>query len=113
MFDLLTRIGRFGVMTAIVFIVAMAGVAQKSTSRRTVKTTSPKAAAVAPATPSACPAKQLGAGTARFRAREAVDYDCDGKADLSIFRPADNTWWINRSGGGFSGTNFGIASQDY
>jgi hypothetical protein len=29
--------------------------------------------------------------------RTFADYDGDGKTDLSIFRPSDGNWWINRS----------------
>jgi CSLREA domain-containing protein len=38
------------------------------------------------------------AGSAPPRAR--FDFDGDGKTDMGIFRPADGTWWVNRSSTG-------------
>ena len=38
------------------------------------------------------------------------DFDADGKADLSVYR--DGTWYyLNSSGNGFSGVQFGVASD--
>ncbi|MEO6052014.1 MAG: VCBS repeat-containing protein [Pyrinomonadaceae bacterium] len=45
--------------------------------------------------------------------RKAVDFDNDGKADFSVFRPAGNIWFIAKTGGGLVVTPFGSASQDY
>ncbi|MGI9056666.1 MAG: FG-GAP repeat domain-containing protein, partial [Pyrinomonadaceae bacterium] len=40
------------------------------------------------------------------------DYDGDGKADLSIFRPSTNTWWILQSSNGlYTSTSFGTAGD--
>ncbi|MGI8639074.1 MAG: FG-GAP repeat domain-containing protein [Pyrinomonadaceae bacterium] len=39
--------------------------------------------------------------------RKALDYDGDGKADLVVFRPSDNTWYLNRSGSGDTARQFG------
>ncbi len=47
------------------------------------------------------------------------DYDGDGKADISIFRPAPGEWWINRSSNGstfaaqFGTTSDKIVPADY
>src|SRR5215218_8600336 len=45
--------------------------------------------------------------------RKAMDTDGDNKADFTIFRPNGNLWYINKSGGGFTVTNFGVASTDF
>jgi hypothetical protein len=44
--------------------------------------------------------------------RKAMDTDMDGKADFTIFRPANNTWYIS-SAAGFTFTTFGLANEDY
>jgi len=57
--------------------------------------------------------------SSQLKLRRALDYDGDNKADFTIFRAANpdlspsNTWFINKSGGGFTVTNFGLASQDF
>jgi hypothetical protein len=43
--------------------------------------------------------------------RTALDFDGDGKSDLSVFRPSDQTWYINRSTAGFSAVRFGLTSD--
>ncbi len=45
--------------------------------------------------------------------RKAVDYDADGKADYSIFRPSTNEWYIIKSGGGIRVQQFGVANEDF
>lgn len=39
------------------------------------------------------------------------DYDGDGRADFSIFRPSDGSWYLQRSSSGSLGTSFGLASD--
>lgn len=36
------------------------------------------------------------------------DYDGDGRADLSIFRPSEGNWWINGSTNGLAVINWGL-----
>jgi uncharacterized delta-60 repeat protein len=54
-----------------------------------------------------------------FRSPTPFDYDGDGKADISVFRPSAGDWYLSRSSdGAFSGTHFGakgdlIAPADF
>ena len=40
-------------------------------------------------------------------ARTRFDYDGDGRADVSVFRPSSGVWYLNRSTQGFSAAQFG------
>ena len=49
---------------------------------------------------------------------ERFDFDGDRKADISIFRPSNGEWWINKSSGGHFAAQFGapndkLAPGDY
>lgn len=51
-------------------------------------------------------------------AKAPVDFDGDFRTDLSVFRPSDRTWYINRSTAGFIAVTFGLETdvkvpQDY
>src|SRR5688572_3968952 len=50
---------------------------------------------------------------AQLALREALDYDGDGRADWSIFRPSNNTWFILGSSGSVTIQGFGIANDDF
>ena len=43
--------------------------------------------------------------------RAAFDYDGDNKSDISVFRPSDGVWYLNRSTAGFTAVQFGLASD--
>jgi hypothetical protein len=40
-----------------------------------------------------------------------ADFDGDGRTDLSVFRPSEGNWYLNRSTAGFIVTNWGLASD--
>ncbi|MDQ6787524.1 MAG: M36 family metallopeptidase [Acidobacteriota bacterium] len=40
-----------------------------------------------------------------------ADFDGDGKTDLSVFRPAEGNWYLNRSRDGFTAVNWGISTD--
>jgi Tol biopolymer transport system component len=43
--------------------------------------------------------------------RTFADFDGDSRSDVSVFRPSDNTWYIDRSTQGFTAARFGLASD--
>ncbi|HEY0050436.1 MAG TPA: Ig-like domain-containing protein, partial [Pyrinomonadaceae bacterium] len=43
--------------------------------------------------------------------RNAYDFDGDGKSDISVFRPTDGVWYLNRSSQGFAAVQFGISND--
>jgi CSLREA domain-containing protein len=43
--------------------------------------------------------------------RSRFDYDGDGRSDVSVFRPAEGNWYLQRSTDGFTATNFGLRSD--
>jgi hypothetical protein len=49
--------------------------------------------------------------TAAPNRKARADFDGDGRTDLSVFRPANGNWFLNRSRDGFSAVNFGLAND--
>jgi uncharacterized delta-60 repeat protein len=43
--------------------------------------------------------------------RTRFDFDGDGRADISVFRPSDRTWYLNQSTNGVSATQFGLSTD--
>ncbi len=43
--------------------------------------------------------------------RTPFDFDGDGRADVSVYRPSDGYWYLNRSTAGFSATPFGNSTD--
>ena len=43
--------------------------------------------------------------------RARADFDGDRRTDVSVFRPADGNWYLNRSTAGFAAAGFGLAAD--
>ncbi|MCY7375500.1 MAG: FG-GAP-like repeat-containing protein, partial [Pyrinomonadaceae bacterium] len=44
-------------------------------------------------------------------ARTKFDFDGDGRADISVFRPASGIWYLNQSANGFAAKTFGTSTD--
>ncbi|CAN5409681.1 hypothetical protein BH10ACI1_BH10ACI1_06640 [soil metagenome] len=47
----------------------------------------------------------------QFRRPTRADFDGDGKSDLSVFRPSEGNWYLNRSTQGFSVVKWGLSTD--
>ena len=47
----------------------------------------------------------------QFRRPTRSDFDGDGKADVSVFRPSDRNWYLNRSTAGFTAVTWGLSTD--
>ena len=50
-------------------------------------------------------------GAFEYVPRVAFDFDGDGRADQTVFRPADGIWYLLNSSSGFSAAQFGLSSD--
>ena len=48
---------------------------------------------------------------ARFIGKTVFDFDGDGRADLSVFRPTEQVWYLLHSNSGFSAASFGVSTD--
>ncbi len=49
--------------------------------------------------------------TTQAPARTKFDFDGDGKADISVFRPDGGVWYLLQSQNGFTGAQFGVSTD--
>ncbi len=47
----------------------------------------------------------------QFRRPARADFDSDGRSDVSVFRPSDRVWYLNRSSTGFAAVTWGLATD--
>lgn len=50
-------------------------------------------------------------GDAAVRRPTQFDFDGDGRSDISVFRPSDRVWYLNRSTNGFAAMQFGLSTD--
>src|ERR1700742_3766620 len=106
--DQLIKAAKIGVGAAILAALAMTGFSQKRTAKRPAPQTITAKGVASTQSPSL-----TGPGTGNLKLRAAFDYDGDGKADFTVFRPSDGNWYVKKSGGGTSLTPFGNPTTDY
>ncbi|PYT01452.1 MAG: hypothetical protein DMF63_00965 [Acidobacteria bacterium] len=47
----------------------------------------------------------------QYRRPPRADFDGDGKSDVSVFRPSDRNWYMNRSTTGFAAVTWGLSTD--
>jgi len=55
--------------------------------------------------------ERIGAARLLDSSRAQFDFDGDGRADISVFRPSDGVWYLLRSSAGFSAAQFGLSAD--
>ncbi len=48
---------------------------------------------------------------ASCQTKARADFDGDGRSDVSVFRPSDGVWYLNRSSQGFAAIKWGLATD--
>ncbi len=48
----------------------------------------------------------------QFRRPARADFDGDGRSDISVFRPSDSVWYLNRSTSGFAAATWGLSTDE-
>ena len=54
---------------------------------------------------------QVGGQTCSTCGRTKYDFDGDGRADVSVFRPENGVWYLLNSTSGFTGSQFGVSTD--
>jgi hypothetical protein len=52
-----------------------------------------------------------GSGVCSSTPKSRADFDGDGRTDVSVFRPSEGNWYLNRSTAGFNGFRWGTATD--
>ena len=104
-----------GIHNAIVVLknIAAGGPGQTPTPTPSVSPTpptSPKPTPTPPASPTPTPVVTP-SPTPTPSGPTLFDYDGDGRADVSVFRPSQSLWYMMRSRDGFSATSWGLSTD--
>ncbi|CAN5328371.1 hypothetical protein BH10ACI3_BH10ACI3_20970 [soil metagenome] len=76
-----------------------------------ISTPTPTPTATPTNTPTATPTATPTSSPTPSPLRSRADFDGDGKTDLSVFRPSEGNWYLNRSRDGLVHEKFGLSSD--